>query len=278
MPARAAGTGIRRIGAPHASAAMTVPRWPPKPTSTTPSSPCRSRTSWPTLTIRAGHVGGPGVADVGVVLPHDRLRSRAVVRDEPVQRVGHVAVADVPRLVAAADHRPVVALGAREDLGVLAARRSSASARRRRRPGARGAPRAGRPPRPRTSWDQPGRAGVPLGVLAVRLEAPEGLPRRRRGLRLVLAAGSPGRPRRVPQLVHVEPVEPDVGRPAAVVRPAATRRTRRPPVRPHPRRPAVERLSTSGAPAPPVGALDPAVHAEAVRPVALDRDERSPAR
>ena len=44
---------MRSIGAPHSAPAMTVPRYEPKPTNTTPSSSCACRTSWPTLTIPA---------------------------------------------------------------------------------------------------------------------------------------------------------------------------------------------------------------------------------
>ena len=51
LPSRAGGTGISSIGASHSRPAITVPRCDPKPTRTTPSSPCRSRTSWPTLTM-----------------------------------------------------------------------------------------------------------------------------------------------------------------------------------------------------------------------------------
>ena len=50
---RAAGTRIRSIGAPHSSAAITVPRCVPNPTSTVSFSPRDSRTSCPTFTIPA---------------------------------------------------------------------------------------------------------------------------------------------------------------------------------------------------------------------------------
>ena len=45
-----------------------------------------------------GHVGEAGVADVRVVLPHHRPRPRLREREQPVERLGHVPVADVPRL------------------------------------------------------------------------------------------------------------------------------------------------------------------------------------
>src|SRR5437867_2278206 len=49
LPSRAGGTRMRSIGASHSRPAITLPWYEPKPTSTTPSSPWRSRTSWPML-------------------------------------------------------------------------------------------------------------------------------------------------------------------------------------------------------------------------------------
>ena len=51
LPARLAGPRISSIGASHSSPAITLPRYDPNPTRTTPSSACRSRTSWPTFTM-----------------------------------------------------------------------------------------------------------------------------------------------------------------------------------------------------------------------------------
>ena len=67
----------------------------------------------------AGHVGGAGVADVGVVLPDQPLGPGSEVAGDPVDRVGHVVIADVPRLTVAAHHGAVVVLGVGGDLGVL---------------------------------------------------------------------------------------------------------------------------------------------------------------
>ena len=58
-----------------------------------------------------GHVGGPGVADVGVVLPDDSPGFPTVKLHQRVECLGHVGVADVPRLVAKGDHRPVIFFG-----------------------------------------------------------------------------------------------------------------------------------------------------------------------
>ena len=43
-----------------------------------------------------GHVGGPGVADVGVVLPHHGLGLPAVPGAQAIEGVGHVTVPHVP--------------------------------------------------------------------------------------------------------------------------------------------------------------------------------------
>ena len=67
----------------------------------------------------AGHVGESRVADVCVVLPHDRLRVRTMVLHEPLERLDHVRVANVPRGRAAADHRAVIALRVPGDERIL---------------------------------------------------------------------------------------------------------------------------------------------------------------
>ena len=56
---------------------------------------------------------------MGVVLPHQVLRPWPEVMRQPVYRVGHVVVTDVPRFALAAHHDPVVVLGVGGDLGVL---------------------------------------------------------------------------------------------------------------------------------------------------------------
>ena len=65
------------------------------------------------------HVGEAGVADVGVVCPDNRLRLRAVMLHQALQRVSHVAVADIPRFRAALYHRAVIVLGILDDEGIL---------------------------------------------------------------------------------------------------------------------------------------------------------------
>ncbi len=97
------------------------------------------------------HVGGAGVADMGVVLPHEALRAGPEVPSQPLDRVGHVVVTDVPRLTVAAHHRPVVPLRAGGDLGVLC-RVEGVLVVRWEAPGATPAPRrAGGPRRSRTT-------------------------------------------------------------------------------------------------------------------------------
>lgn len=65
------------------------------------------------------HVGGPGVADVGVVRPHDRPRPGPVVIEEAIEGVHHVVITDVPALPVRPHHRPVIPLRTGHDLGVL---------------------------------------------------------------------------------------------------------------------------------------------------------------
>lgn len=126
---------------------MTVPSYPPKPTST------------------------------------------AVVFHQTVESVGHMVVADIPRLRAAVDHRPVVRIGPGQHLGVLpeGELRQIAVVR----------PRLSRPRRPRrflrlsaqpyeqredlrlaAGRDQLGGTGVRLRVLGIRFEAAVRLQRR----------------------------------------------------------------------------------------------------
>src|SRR5687768_1811807 len=65
------------------------------------------------------HVGEAGVTDVRVVFPDDCLCTRSMMRDEAVECLDHVIVADIPGARTAADHRPVVALGVQSGQRVL---------------------------------------------------------------------------------------------------------------------------------------------------------------
>ena len=68
------------------------------------------------------HLGAARVAEVRVVRPHDRALVAAVaveVRQQPVERLGHVAVAQVPGRLGAAEHRAVVLLGVLHEPRVL---------------------------------------------------------------------------------------------------------------------------------------------------------------
>ena len=72
--------------------------------------------------VQVGELGGARVADVGVVRPDDDLAGRAVRGEmgaQRLQRLGHVAVAQVPRLRADAKQRAVIALGVAHEAGVL---------------------------------------------------------------------------------------------------------------------------------------------------------------
>jgi hypothetical protein len=67
---------------------------------------------------------GARVADVRVVRPHHHLRRPTAallrqVRTQQFERLGHVGVAQVPRIGAAAEHRAVVGLGVAPDARAL---------------------------------------------------------------------------------------------------------------------------------------------------------------
>ena len=187
-----------------------------------------------------GHIGGPGVPDMGVVRPHHRLAARPVVGQQPVKGVVHVPVPHVPRVPPATHHRPVVPFGAGDDLGVLP-----------RREPAR--PVGGGPlPQPDQEVDhlvlttgrhEPGGRRVPLRVLGIGLETPVRRQRRRYLPRIVLVQVDQDLPQRLPQRVHVQSMKADPPRrlhcrvvpaqPAAEVDDLL--------VGPHPRRPPLER-------------------------------------
>ena len=70
------------------------------------------------------HFVRPSITDMRVVCPHNDSRWRVLtlavqMRQQRVQRVGHVLVPQIPRRHAAAKHSPVVALGVAHDLCVL---------------------------------------------------------------------------------------------------------------------------------------------------------------
>ena len=135
---------------------------------------------------RARHVGEAGVADVRVVLPHDRLRVRVellVVRHEAVERVHHMMVADVPRRGASADHGAIVQLGVLCDERVLfgVEERLAAVLSVLRRAAPQRAQHGHRFVLARR-WHEVGSTSVLLLVLPVRLEASIGALRVRREL------------------------------------------------------------------------------------------------
>ena len=68
----------------------------------------------------ACHVGEPGVADMGVVLPHDCFRTGVHGASSDRSSVSdHVMVANVPEVRSATNHRPVIQLGALRDDRIL---------------------------------------------------------------------------------------------------------------------------------------------------------------
>jgi hypothetical protein len=188
---------------------------------------------------RLAELGGAGIAKVRVVRPDGDPRRRGATAAEMtaqrLERLDHVAVAQVPRFDPAAEHPPVVAFGvlhqARVLLGVEA--RVVVAARRRARP-ARRAPRAARAaarrPRPRSSATS--RSGSPRRTPARRRDRRRS--RRSGGALVRRLAGPRGRGSehcvdRGEQAVQVDAVEPTRsagGR--ARCRRAATRRNRAP--------------------------------------------------
>ena len=211
-------------------------------------------------------------------LPHDRLGVRAVVGHEPVERVGHVAVAHVPRRAAAAHHRAVVALGAGRDRGVLLGVEPRLGI-------ALAVPAVDRTNDVAQQLDdgvltgdrhEAGGPGVLLRILAVGLEA---APRPQGGIDvvgLVLTEVVQDRAQRLPHAVDVQTIEADpvVGRAIAVVVAQPVSEPGDVGVGPHPRRPTVEGLQHLPWVLRGTGAvLDATVQPIAVRPVALDRYE-----
>ena len=68
------------------------------------------------------HLSGTGVADMGVVRPHDDLRlamEGLQVRGNGQQGIHHVPVAEIPGLDITAQHRAVVVFGIGNDCGIL---------------------------------------------------------------------------------------------------------------------------------------------------------------
>src|SRR5581483_11753012 len=70
----------------------------------------------------APHLRRARVAKMGVVGPDDDLRIRSEMIKQPVQRLCHVPVAQVPGAHASTKHRAVIALRVSNDLGILTRR------------------------------------------------------------------------------------------------------------------------------------------------------------
>ena len=219
----------------------------------------RSRISWPMLSSpRCAHLGGPRVADVGVVLPHDHA-ARAVVpvdvRHQVVEGVGHVAVAQVPGGRRVAEHRAVVLLGVGHQRGVLLGEEVLVLGDQRRR-GAGSRPRRRRSSTSCCEHVPPARVADPeqdgaavLGALAaVGLQALVATARPLGRCRVVhVEVGDHGLDRGA-QAVEVEPVEADRGRRIGEADRCARAASRRSRAR---RRCATSRSGSAGSPAAP---------------------------
>src|SRR5690606_14613026 len=64
------------------------------------------------------HLGRAGIADMAVVRPDQRPGSGPAMLEQVIERLGHVAVAQVPAFRAAIVHDPVIALGRGDEAGV----------------------------------------------------------------------------------------------------------------------------------------------------------------
>jgi hypothetical protein len=203
---------------------------------------------------------------------------RTVVRHQPVERLDHVAVANVPRRRAAAYHRAVVQLGVARDERILLGIEVSfasvgAKLRRTSAQLAKDGDRfvlAGR-------RHERGRTGIVLHVLGIRLEAVVRAARHRRELRIdaleVLHHGA----HRIPERIHIEAVEPRLRlrRPAAIEVAHPFSELHDFAIRPHPRRPPLEGVQDGFGALPRVRVpFHVAIDGIAVRPVAFDGDER----
>ena len=65
------------------------------------------------------HLGRSRVSEMGVVRPHHHAGIGTEEGEQALQRLGHVAVAEVPGCDARSEHRPVVGLGVAGEPGVL---------------------------------------------------------------------------------------------------------------------------------------------------------------
>src|SRR5712671_4851277 len=65
------------------------------------------------------HRGRRGVADMRVVRPDDGLRLRTARTHQYLQRIEHMAVAQIPAFHRTAVHQPVITLGGPDDAGIL---------------------------------------------------------------------------------------------------------------------------------------------------------------
>jgi hypothetical protein len=228
------------------------------------------------------HLGVPRVADVGVVRPDHDLRRppRSVeVLEKRVERLGHVTVAQVPRVGPGAEHRPVVALGTGHQAGVLEREEVRVLGQAR-------VVRVGRRPA-LLELDQLLQDGALAALLAAAddggtvglavlptpvVEAAVALAGPLRGLRVDLVEVAQDEIHRLVQAVQVQPVDADRVGGALVVRAQPDGERLDDPVAPHPAWEAAEvaeRLRRGAVLARPA---DEAVQPVGGGPVGLDRD------
>ena len=224
-----------------------------------------------------GHIGEPRVADMCVVRPHDRLRVRAMMVQQVIQGLGHVAIADVPRLGAAAHHGTVVGLGILQHERVLLGLKISLAPFR-----SIGGRLAADLPKQRDHFVLAGRGheargtSVRLDVLAEGLEAAQRTVccRQRGGVDPVQVGHH--EVEGLPQAIDVEAIEADPPRLWPLVIPRAQPLDQLDDllVGPHPRWPTVEGVEHLAGVIPrALEGLDIAVDPITVRPVPLDGDE-----
>ena len=65
------------------------------------------------------HLGELGIADMRVMRPDHGLRAGPAMLKQPLQRVEHMLVAQIPRHGIAVIHHPVILLGRRYDARIL---------------------------------------------------------------------------------------------------------------------------------------------------------------
>ena len=71
------------------------------------------------LAADLAHLGELGIADMRIMRPDHGLGAGPAMLKQPLQRVEHVLVAQIPRHRVAVIHHPVILLGRRDDARIL---------------------------------------------------------------------------------------------------------------------------------------------------------------